>query len=84
MGTAYLGVIDCVEQVRLADAEAVREAWLYAFVIIGMCAVLCAEKCARHLRDKRLCLIAGKGKLFLKPCFTSAFCRMLAFLRALF
>lgn len=42
MGTAYLGVIDCVEQVRLANAEAVREAWLCAFVIIGMCAVLCA------------------------------------------
>lgn len=42
MGTAYLGVIDCVEQVRLANAEAVQEAWLYAFAIILMSAVLCA------------------------------------------
>lgn len=42
MGTAYLGVIDCVEQARLANAEAVREAWLYAFVISLMSAVLCA------------------------------------------
>lgn len=42
MGTAYLGVIDCVEQARLANAEAVREAWLYAFAIILMSAVLCA------------------------------------------
>lgn len=42
MCTAYLGVIDCVEQARLADAAAVREAWTYAFVIILMSAVLCA------------------------------------------
>lgn len=42
MGTAYLGVIDCVEQARLANAEAVREAWLYAFVISLMVVVLCA------------------------------------------
>ena len=42
MGTSYLGVIDCVEQARLANAEAVREAWLYAFAIIIMSAVLCA------------------------------------------
>lgn len=42
MGTAYLGVIDCVEQARLANAEAVREAWLYAFAIILMSVVLCA------------------------------------------
>lgn len=42
MGTAYLGVIDCVEQARLANAEAVREAWMYAFVISLMAAVLCA------------------------------------------
>ena len=42
MGTAYLGVIDCVEQACLANAEAVREAWLYAFAIILMSAVLCA------------------------------------------
>lgn len=42
MGTAYLGVIDCVEQARLADAAAVREAWTYAFVISLMSAVLCA------------------------------------------
>lgn len=42
MGTAYLGVIDCVEQARLADAAAVREAWTYAFVISLMVVVLCA------------------------------------------
>ena len=42
MGTAYLGVIDCVEQARLANAEAVREAWMYAFAISLMTAVLCA------------------------------------------
>lgn len=42
MGTAYLGVIDCVEQARLADAAAVREAWTYAFVVSLMVAVLCA------------------------------------------
>lgn len=42
MGTAYLGVIDCVEQIRLANAAAVREAWTYAFVIGLMVVVLCA------------------------------------------
>lgn len=42
MGTAYLGVIDCVEQARLANAEAVREAWQYAFVVGVMAIVLCA------------------------------------------
>ena len=42
MFMAYLGVIDCVEQMRIANAEAVREAWLYAFAIIIMSAVLCA------------------------------------------
>lgn len=56
MGTAYLGVIDCVEQARLANAEAVREAWLYAFAIILMSAVLCAAVWAvcRMVRRKRL------------------------------
>lgn len=42
MGASYLGVIDCVEQARLADAAAVREAWTYAFVISLMVVVLCA------------------------------------------
>lgn len=42
MFMAYLGVIDCVEQMRIANAEAVREAWLYVFAIIIMSAVLCA------------------------------------------
>lgn len=42
MGTAYLGVIDCVEQARLANAEAVREAWMYAFVAGVMAIALCA------------------------------------------
>lgn len=42
MGASYLGVIDCVEQARLANAEAVREAWTYAFVISLMAIVLCA------------------------------------------
>lgn len=42
MGTAYLGVIDCVEQARLANAEAVRTVWLYAFVVGVMAIVLCA------------------------------------------
>lgn len=56
MGTAYLGVIDCVEQARLANAEAVQEAWLYAFVIICMCVVLCVAVWAifRMVRRKRL------------------------------
>lgn len=42
MGASYLGVIDCVEQIRLANAAAVREAWTYAFVISLMVVVLCA------------------------------------------
>lgn len=42
MVMAYIGVIDYVEQMRIANAEAVREAWLYAFAIIIMSAVLCA------------------------------------------
>lgn len=42
MGASYLGVIDCVEQIRLANAAAVREAWTYAFVVSLMVAVLCA------------------------------------------
>ena len=42
MGTAYLGVIDCVEQARLANAEAVRTVWLYAFAVGVMAIVLCA------------------------------------------
>lgn len=42
MGASYLGVIDCVEQARLANAEAVREAWTYAFVVGVMAIVLCA------------------------------------------
>ena len=56
MGTAYLGVIDFVEQARLANAEAVQEAWLYAFVIICMCVVLCVAVWAifRMVRRKRL------------------------------
>lgn len=56
MGTSYLGVIDCVEQARLANAEAVREAWMYTFVIICMCVVLCVAVWAicRMVRRKRL------------------------------
>lgn len=55
MGTAYLGVIDCVEQARLANAEAVREAWLYAFAIILMSAVLCAAVWAiYHMVHKKV------------------------------
>lgn len=42
MGTAYLGVIDCVEQARLANAEAVSEAWQCAFVVGVIGIVLCA------------------------------------------
>ena len=56
MGASYLGVIDCVEQELLANAEAVREAWMYAFVVICMCAVLCVAVWAicRMVRRKRL------------------------------
>ena len=55
MGTAYLGVIDCVEQARLANAEAVREAWMYAFVISLMVAVLCAAVWAiYHMIHKKV------------------------------
>lgn len=46
MGTAYFGVIDCVEQIRLADAEAVREAWMSAMVVVVMAIVLCAAACS--------------------------------------
>lgn len=56
MGTAYLGVIDFVEQARLANAGAVREAWTYAFVVGVMAIVLCAAVWAifRMIRRKRL------------------------------
>lgn len=55
MGTAYLGVIDCVEQARLADAAAVREAWTYAFVVSLMVAVLCAAVWAiYHMVHKKV------------------------------
>ena len=42
MGAAYVGVVDCVEQIRLANAEAVRAAWQHALVVSLMAAVLCA------------------------------------------
>lgn len=42
MGTSYLGVVDCVEQMRIANAEAVSEAWQCAFVVGVMAIVLCA------------------------------------------
>ena len=42
MCMAYIGVIDYVEQMRIANAEAVREAWTYAFVVGVMAIVLCA------------------------------------------
>lgn len=64
MFMAYLGVIDCVEQMRIANAEAVREAWTYAFVVGVMAIVLCAAVWAvcrmvrRNVRsaDKRVAL----------------------------
>lgn len=64
MFMAYLGVIDCVEQMRIANAEAVSEAWLYAFVVGVMAIVLCAAVWAicrmvrRKVRrpDKRVAL----------------------------
>ena len=64
MCMAYIGVIDYVEQMRIANAEAVREAWLYVFAIIIMSAVLCAAVWAvcrmvrRNVRsaDKRVAL----------------------------
>ena len=56
MFMAYLGVIDCVEQMRIANAEAVREAWTCAFVVCVMAIVLCAAVWAvcRMVRRKRL------------------------------
>lgn len=42
MGTAYLGVVDCVWQMGLAHADAVRTVWRYAFVVGVMSAALCA------------------------------------------
>lgn len=55
MGASYLGVIDCVEQARLADASAVREAWTYAFVISLMVVVLCAAVWAiYHMIHKKV------------------------------
>ena len=64
MCMAYLGVIDYVEQMRIANAEAVREAWTYAFVVGVMAIVLCAAVWAvcrmvrRNVRsaDKRVAL----------------------------
>lgn len=64
MFMAYLGVIDCVEQMRIANAEAVREAWQCAFVVCVMAIVLCAAVWAvcrmvrRNVRrpDKRVAL----------------------------
>ena len=64
MGTSYLGVIDFVEQARLANAGAVQEAWMYAFVVGVMAIVLCAAVWAvcrmvrRNVRsaDKRVAL----------------------------
>lgn len=60
----YLGVIDCVEQMRIANAEAVSDAWQCAFVIGVMAIVLCAAVWAvcrmvrRNVRsaDKRVAL----------------------------
>ena len=64
MCMAYIGVIDYVEQMRIANAEAVREAWTYAFVVGIMAIVLCAAVWAvcrmvrRNVRsaDKRVAL----------------------------
>lgn len=64
MCMAYLGVIDYVEQMRIANAEAVREAWTYAFVVGVMAIVLFAAVWAvcrmvrRNVRsaDKRVAL----------------------------
>ena len=64
MFMAYLGVIDCVEQMRIANAEAVSEAWQCAFVVGVMAIVLCAAIWAicrmvrRNVRlpDKRVAL----------------------------
>lgn len=64
MCMAYIGVIDYVEQMRIANAEAVREAWTYAFVVGVMAIVLCASVWAvcrmvrRNVRssDKRVAL----------------------------
>lgn len=64
MCMAYIGVIDYVEQMRIANAEAVREAWTCAFVVCVMAIVLCAAVWAvcrmvrRNVRrpDKRVAL----------------------------
>ena len=64
MCMAYIGVTDYVEQMRIANAEAVREAWTYAFVVGVMAIVLCAAVWAvcrmvrRNVRsaDKRVAL----------------------------
>lgn len=42
MCMAYLGVVDCVELIRIANADAVREAWQLVLVVVLMAAVLCA------------------------------------------
>lgn len=66
MGASYLGVIDCVEQVRLADASAVREAWTYAFVIGLMAVVLCAAVWAiYHMVHRKVCSPATRAALAL-------------------
>lgn len=54
MGVAYVGVVDCVEQMRLVHAEAVRAAWQHALVVGLMALVLCAAAWAvcRTVRRK--------------------------------
>lgn len=53
MGAAYVGVVDCVEQMRLANAEAVRAAWQHALVVGIMAAVLCAAAWAASRMVRR-------------------------------
>ena len=73
MGASYLGVIDCVEQVRLADASAVREAWTYAFVIGLMAVVLCAAVWAiYHMIHKKVRRPSTRAALALLAIVTTA------------
>ena len=41
MLATYVGVVDCVEQMRLADAAAVRAAWQHALVVGLIALALC-------------------------------------------
>ncbi len=64
MLAAYIGVVDCVEQMRLANAEAVRAAWQHALVVSLMTIVLIAAVWAVcRMARGRVCSPAKRAAL---------------------